>query len=189
MTRDAEFKRRVRDVARSRGGSYSAARSKLLRASAETDAALVAAGVAPILKRWHSAPPARRRDITRSLPPAQGRLFAFWILQAHAADGLTGLCRSHWHRLSTEGDLWTLLERGLADHRAIQRVLAKLHARVRDAISRSDGGDAAWLDCLNPEVMRALDADFRRAMARSLNRVAGRVRAMPHLYAAVEVQP
>lgn len=189
MTRDAEFKRRVRDVVRSRGGTYTAARSKLLRASAQTDAAAVAAGVAPILKRWHSAPPARRRDMTRSLPPEQGRLFAFWILQAHAEDGLSGLCRSHWHRLDAEGDLWILLERGLADHRGIQRVLAKLHAHVRDAISRSDGGDAAWLDCLDSEVMRALDADFRRVMARSLNRVAGRIRAMLHLYTAIEAQP
>ena len=187
MTRDGGFKKLVRDRARRAGESYSTARAHLRRRSASADAELVTRCAAPIVRRMHAADQASRDAVVPGLTRDQGTLLAFWILNSHASDGLTGLCRVHPHRLSDPG-FWTLLEIGLREHSALLASLARLRVEVAGALERTtERGDFGWLDHLDPDVMRELDEEFQVVMPGSLHRMADHIRAHPGRFPIIEV--
>jgi hypothetical protein len=177
VTRDRGFKRLVRHRAERTSESYSTARAHLSRRSAVADAELVTRCAAPLVRRLYGADPTARQTGVASLTRDQGALFVFWIFFAHAGVGLTGLCRTHPHRL-VDPDFWTLIHTGLRDDAGLAAVVARLRSEVGKALERAPGDGAyEWLESLDTEAMGQLDVEFQTVMSRSLHRMADRIRA------------
>lgn len=187
MTRNSGFKKLVRKRAERTGASYSTARAHLQRRSELADVELVTRCAAPIVRRMHSPDPIARAAVVPGLTRDQGSLLAFWILFAHIADGVTGLCRAHPHRL-VDPDFWTLMETGLRDDAALLAILAQLRMAVDAALEQAPGsGDNDWLEFLDAGAISRLDVEFARVMPRSLHRIADQIRAHPRNFQSDDV--
>lgn len=186
MTRNIGFKKLVRLRAGRTGESYSTARAYLWRRGARADAELVALYAVPIVRRLYSTDPAAANFHVSNLNRQQGALLAFWIVFSHAKDGLTGLCRAHSHRLR-DADFWTLLEIGLREHAELAAVIARLLAEVRRAVVASgEHDDFGWLEHLDAEGMRELEAEFEAVTPVALHRIANRIRSEVEKFAIAE---
>jgi hypothetical protein len=183
MTRNIGFKKLVRRRAGRTGESYSTARAYLRRRSARADAELVALCALPIVRRLYSAGPGAGNLHVSNLNRQQGALLAFWIVFSHAKDGLAGLCRAHAHRLR-DTDFWTLLEIGLREHAELAAVVARLRAEVSRAVVASGGYDEfGWLEHLDAQKMRELEAEFEAVTPVALHRMANRIRSEAEKFA------
>jgi hypothetical protein len=188
MTHKSGFKHLVRERAQRTGESYSTARAHLRRSSAAADAELVTRCGSPIVIRMHDPDPIARAAVVPSLSGDQGTLLAFWILFVHSGDGLSGLCRTHAHRL-VGPDFWTLIETGLRDDAVLVAIVAQLHGVVERAVERAPRrGEYEWLEFLDPEDMGQLEAQFVVVMPLSLRRMADHIRAHADQFPIGEVK-
>lgn len=186
MTRNIGFKKLVRRRAGRTGESYSTARAYLRRRSARADAELVALCAMPIVRRLYSPGRGTSNLHVSNLNRQQGALLAFWIVFSHAKDGLAGLCRTHAHRLR-DADFWTLLEIGLREHTELAAVIARLRTEVGRAVVASGGHDTfGWLEHMDAEKMRELEAEFEAVTPVALHRMANRIRGQAEQFAIAE---
>jgi hypothetical protein len=183
LTRNIGFKKLVRRRAGRTGESYSTARAYLQRRGARADSELVALCAVPIVKHLYPPAPGASNLHVSNLNRQQGGLLAFWIVFSHAKDGLAGLCRAHAHRLR-DADFWTLLEIGLREHAELAAVVARLRAEVSRAVVASGGYDEfGWLEHLDAQKMRELEAEFEAVTPVALHRMANRIRSEAEKFA------
>ncbi len=140
----------------------------------------------PIVRRLYSLGPDASNLHVSKLNRQQGALLAFWIVFSHAKDGLAGLCRAHAHRLR-DADFWTLLEIGLREHAELAAVIARLRAEVSRAVMASGGhNEFGWLEHLDADQMRDLEAEFEAVTPGALHRMANRIRSEAETFAIAE---
>ncbi|MEV4517117.1 hypothetical protein AB0K00_50200 [Dactylosporangium sp. NPDC049525] len=131
-----------------------------------------------------------RKEVVRRLDTVRSALFGYWILFIHGRHALTGFCAELPHR-TVDPDFWTLLDRSLSelDDQEMLAITRRFRAeieRAQAALAAAETGTgtrewdwertAAMLLLLDPQTMRQLDEDYRRADAASLDGVAGYIR-------------